>query len=113
MADKLSQSLDDILKTRRSGRRAAGRRPVVKTTKTTVTTVPANGVKKNTRNKPAAKQAAVPSGPSGGASDSKIIISNLVSAHPIWPISVESANMTQPTDVMESQLKVCETILAD
>ena len=84
MADKLNQSLDEILKDRRTARPAGrgprGGRAVVKTTKTTVKTVaPANGIKKNLRNKPT-QQVVAPTGPSGANGGSKIIVSNLVSA---------------------------------
>lgn len=80
-ADKLNQSLDDILKsnkTRRSTRPTRGARRVVNGAKTAAPAAPVGGVKKNSRApKPVAK-AAVPTGPSAGSADSKIIVSNLV-----------------------------------
>ncbi|KAI9713091.1 MAG: hypothetical protein M1820_001076 [Bogoriella megaspora] len=83
MADKLSQSLDEITKGRGGGSRRPIRRPgrqVVKSTSTKVTTVnPTNGVRKNVRNpRNNVKQVAAPTGPSGSG-ESKIIVSNLPS----------------------------------
>ncbi|KAF2496146.1 RNA annealing protein [Lophium mytilinum] len=84
MADKLNQSLDEILKTRRDTRPNRGAR---RGGKATAAAPPVGGVKKIT--KAAAKQATkhnVPTGPAG-ASESKITVSNL------------------PNDVDERQIK--------
>ncbi|KAF4125842.1 THO complex subunit 4 [Geosmithia morbida] len=85
MSGKLNQSLDEITASQRKvagGRRRNQRRG---TTRASVPTAPAGGIKKATkggRNAPPA-QAAPPRG------DSKVIVSNL------------------PKDVTEQQIKVC------
>ncbi|TKA80930.1 hypothetical protein B0A49_00943 [Cryomyces minteri] len=89
MAGKLDKSLDDILKGRRqSARRPRGGRPSTGTTKAhTATAAPVGGVKKTTRSAKPAGKATVPTGPSSGTGESKIIVSNL------------------PEDVEETQIK--------
>jgi hypothetical protein len=80
MADKLSQSLDEILSTRRAkSTRGRGRNVRGKATKAVA--APVGGVKKAVKSdKPAEKRA--PTGPrNAGAKDSKIIVSNLVCEH--------------------------------
>lgn len=91
MSDRLDQSLDEILKdrrTRRPGPRGRvgprGRRTVVKTARTTAkTAAPANGVRKsgrdNNKESKDAKLLAPPAGPSGAKGGSKILVSGLVS----------------------------------
>lgn len=82
MSDRLDQSLDQILASRRAtgtrGRGRGGRRAV--STRTT-TAAPAGGVQKKTRAaaKPAAKASTNGVGVSGATGiDTKIIVSNLV-----------------------------------
>lgn len=78
MSGNLDKSLDEILSTRRNtARRGRARRAPNTTRKTTV--APVGGVSKATRSaaKPAGKTS-VPSGPSSGHGESKIIVSNLV-----------------------------------
>ena len=79
MSEKLDQSLDEILGSRRgNARRGRGGRRVASSARTTVA-APVGGIKKNTkvgRGGPA--KAAVPSGPAAGNGESKIIVSNLV-----------------------------------
>ncbi|KAF2428869.1 hypothetical protein EJ08DRAFT_636244 [Tothia fuscella] len=87
MPDKLSQSLDQILSERkknaRSGRPGrAVRRPGAKAT----TAAPVGGVKKTLKGSKAPARG-IPTGPSNGARDSKIVVSNL------------------PLDVTEGQIK--------
>jgi THO complex subunit 4 len=91
MSGKLDQSLDEILSTQRRGsgvgRRGRGRR-APQAGKTAAVAAPVGGIKKNTRG-PKGTGRAVPTGPSSGAIDSKIVVSNL------------------PRDVNEAQIKVC------
>ena len=78
MTDKLDQSLDEILNSRRqTSRRGRGGRRASSSAKPTVA-APVGGVKKNTRSARGGVRAAVPSGPAAGNGDSKIIVSNLV-----------------------------------
>lgn len=78
MTDKLDQSLDEILNSRRqTSRRGRGGRRAPNSAKPTVA-APVGGVKKNTRTVRGGVRAAVPSGPAAGNGDSKIIVSNLV-----------------------------------
>ena len=80
MSGKLDQSLDEILSTRRktAGRRGRGGRRVGHGTKT-ATAAPVGGIQKSTRGaKTAPAKGAVPSGPTAGSGESKIIVSNFV-----------------------------------
>jgi len=86
MSGKLDQSLDDILKDRRSSGRGRGRRTGPARKVNVPTPAPVGGVKKTVRNAKAAGKAAIPTGPSGSG-ESKIIVSNL------------------PVDVSETQIK--------
>ncbi|MCJ1463426.1 hypothetical protein MMC07_002033 [Pseudocyphellaria aurata] len=87
MSDKLDQSLDEILNSRRqSSRRGRGGRRAPSSTKPTVS-APVGGVRKNTKTARGGVRAPVPSGPAAGNGDSKIIVSNL------------------PPDVSEVQIK--------
>ncbi|KAH6679249.1 putative mRNA export protein mlo3 [Halenospora varia] len=77
MSGKLDQSLDEILSTRRSsarGRGRGGRRVSSRTTKA-APAAPVGGVKKNPKTGKSNK--AIPTGPSGGNGESKILVSNL------------------------------------
>lgn len=78
MSEKLDQSLDEILNTRRKTARRGGRggRRVPNPAKATV--APVGGIKKNTKVTRGIVKNGVPSGPSAGSGDSKIIVSNLV-----------------------------------
>jgi hypothetical protein len=80
---KLDQSLDEILSVnKRSGVRGRGRqgRRVSRPGKTAAVAAPIGGIKKSTKQaKGGAK--AIPTGPSGGSGDSRIQVSNLVSAN--------------------------------
>lgn len=83
MSGNLDKSLDEILSTRRNtARRGRARRAPNTTRKTTA--APVGGVSKAARNapKPAGKSS-VPSGPSSGYGESKIIVSNLVCSQPV------------------------------
>ncbi|KAK8193037.1 hypothetical protein IWZ00DRAFT_505564 [Phyllosticta capitalensis] len=86
MADKLNQSLDDILKAnRRKNVRAKGARRSVGG-KPAAAAAPVGGVKKKTKvSKPSAQP--IPTGPAKASGDSKILVSNL------------------PHDVDEAQIK--------
>lgn len=78
MSDKLDQSLDEILNSRRqTARHGRGGRRAPSSAKPSVA-APVGGVKKNTRTTRGSVRAAVPSGPAAGSGDSKIIVSNLV-----------------------------------
>jgi THO complex subunit 4 len=78
MSEKLDQSLDEILSTRRKTARRGGRggRRVPNPAKTTV--APIGGIRKNTRVTRGTVRTGVPNGPSSISGDSKIIVSNLV-----------------------------------
>ncbi|RDL37273.1 putative mRNA export protein mlo3 [Venustampulla echinocandica] len=79
MSGKLDQSLDEILSTqRRSSVRGgkAGRRSTRRTASNPVVATPVNGVKKSARG-PKNVVKAIPTGPSGGSGESKILVSNL------------------------------------
>lgn len=106
MSGNLDKSLDEILSTRRNtARRGRARRAPNTTRKTTA--APVGGVSKAARNapKPAGKTS-VPSGPSSGHGESKIIVSNLVGSqhsHAFqWLLT-----LLKPPDVNEVQIKVC------
>jgi len=89
MSGKLDQSLDEILSTQRrsaTGGRGGRRRRAPKVGKTTAVAAPVGGVRKNTRPAKGAVKA-IPTGPSAGSGDSKIVVSNL------------------PKDVNEAQIK--------
>jgi len=74
MADKLNQSLDDILKTRRTSGRPNRGRGGAKAAAAAPT--PVGGVKKVTKNNKHVAKTNVPTGPSGSG-ESKISVSNL------------------------------------
>lgn len=78
MSEKLDQSLDEILSTRRKSARRGGRvgRRTPNPTKATV--APIGGIKKNTKAARGAVKTGVSNGPPAGSGDSKIIVSNLV-----------------------------------
>ena len=80
MSGKLDQSLDEILSTQRRSNRG-GKRVRGRTGKPTPAAAPVGGVKKTTKPARGATNKAIPTGPSGGSGDSKIVVSNLVSAH--------------------------------
>jgi len=88
MAGKLDQSLDEILKDRRSSARPRrNRRSTGGAKPSAVATPPVGGVKKVTKPAKIAGKANIPTGPSSGSGESKIIVSNL------------------PADVDETQIK--------
>jgi THO complex subunit 4 len=93
MSGKLDQSLDEILSTqRRSAVRGKGGRRgrrVPQAGRTTAVAAPVGGVKKTPKQAKGAVKA-IPTGPSGGPSDSKIQVSNLVST--VRALDVEHAN---------------------
>lgn len=80
MSEKLDQSLDEILSTRRKSARRGGRGGRRAPNPTKATVAPIGGIKKNTKAARGTVKTGVPSGPSAGSGDSKIIVSNLV-----WP----------------------------
>jgi hypothetical protein len=82
MAGKLDQSLDEILHSQRQAARRprGGRREAASTTRSPVA-APVGGVQKTARpTRNSGKATVVPTGPASKAVDSKIIVSNLVSA---------------------------------
>jgi THO complex subunit 4 len=85
MSGKLDQSLDEILSTQKRGSRTrrgagAGAARRAPSGRTTAVAAPVGGIKKPAK---AARGAvkAIPTGPSGGSGDSKIVVSNLVCSH--------------------------------
>lgn len=78
MSEKLDQSLDEILSTRRKTARRGGRGGRRAPNPSKATVAPIGGIKKNTRVARGSVKTGVPSGPSAGSGDSKIIVSNLV-----------------------------------
>lgn len=91
MSAKLDQSLDEILNSQRRSaprprtrRAAAGKAPGT-------TTAPVGGIKKNSRPTRSTAKSVIPTGPSAGTVDSKIIVSNLVSRH-VPPLLVVHVN---------------------
>lgn len=81
MSGKLDQSLDDIVKTRRTnnrgGRARARRGPGG--AKAATTAAPAGGVSKSTKPAKTATKAAAPTAPANSRAESKIIVTGLVS----------------------------------
>ncbi|PGH14505.1 hypothetical protein AJ79_02998 [Helicocarpus griseus UAMH5409] len=97
MADKLDKSLDDILSTRRGGGRRAGQRRRTSKAASTAAAAPVGGVKKTTRNARSISKA-IPTTPSLGLGESKIIVSGL-------PSDVNEANIKLPPDlIMRSRI---------
>lgn len=88
---KLDQSLDDILKTRRtSGRRGRGTRRSG-AGRPTASEAPVGGVHKATKQTKQTKS--IPTGPAAGSSgESKILISNLVRAQQFVQFAATHAN---------------------
>ena len=82
MSEKLDQSLDEILSTRRQSARRGGRggRRVANAAKPAAV-APVGGIKKSVKAARGNIRAVVPSGPSAGTGESKIIVSNLVNNH--------------------------------
>ena len=78
MSEKLDQSLDEILSTRRKTARRGGRGGRRAPNPANATVAPIGGIKKNTRVTRGTVKTGVPSGPAAGSGDSKIIVSNLV-----------------------------------
>ncbi|QSS57982.1 hypothetical protein I7I51_07401 [Histoplasma capsulatum] len=87
MADKLDKSLDDILSSRRTARRTSQRRRDTRSTRASHNTAPVGGVKKTVRNAKSTSKS-IPTGPSMGLGESKIIVSGL-------PSDVGEANIKQ------------------
>ncbi|KAI9787112.1 MAG: hypothetical protein M1839_003347 [Geoglossum umbratile] len=89
MAGKLDQSLDEILSTQRrtANRPSHGRRHKGSKDSAAPAASPVGGVKKNTKASNRGGRTSVPTGPSAGSVDGKIIVSNL------------------PADVNETQVK--------
>lgn len=78
-AGKLDRSLDEILKDRRANARRPRRaRPANGAKAAAPAAAPVGGVKKTTKPTKSAGKAAIPTGPSSGSGESKIIVSNLV-----------------------------------
>ena len=101
MSEKLDQSLDEILSTRRHSARRGGRggRRTTNPAKATAT-APVGGIKKSTKTARGNVRAVVPSGPAAGNGDSKIIVSNLVSGTfslhlPIFLLTLHIASRRQ------------------
>ncbi|KAI9766972.1 MAG: hypothetical protein M1835_007104, partial [Candelina submexicana] len=89
MSAKLDQSLDEILSTRKTPRgRGRGRRaPTAARVNGAAAAAPVGGIQKTTRSTRASARAVVPTGPTAGSGESKVIVSNL------------------PYDVSETQIK--------
>jgi THO complex subunit 4 len=82
MSANVDKSLDTIIGERKTNRKhLAGRRHRKAGSKATI--APVGGVKKPTKQKPVTKS--VPTGPSGAARSSKIVVSGLVSEAPCRP----------------------------
>lgn len=89
MSGKLDQSLDEILSTQKRGartRRGAGRR--APSGRTSAVAAPVGGIKKTAKPARGAVKA-IPTGPSGGLGDSKIVVSNLVSLSNLTPSQLQ------------------------
>lgn len=81
MSGKLDQSLDQILSDRKSSTRGRGRgrgRRVANAARVTKA-APAGGIQKNTRTKNTAAAAPTANGAANAGTETKIIVSNLVS----------------------------------
>ncbi|KAI9703792.1 MAG: hypothetical protein M1836_007562 [Candelina mexicana] len=89
MSAKLDQSLDEILSTRKTPRgRGRGRRaPTAARINGAAAAAPVGGIQKTARSTRASARAVVPTGPTAGSGESKVIVSNL------------------PYDVSETQIK--------
>ena len=104
MSANVDKSLDTIIGERKTNRKhLAGRRHRKAGSK--ATTAPVGGVKKPTKQKPVTK--AVPTGPSGAPRSNKIVVSGLVSEAFRRPFRYQTANLFQPIDVDQVQIKVC------
>ena len=89
MSANVDKSLDTIIGERKTNRKhLASRRNRKAGSK--ATTAPVGGVKKPTKSKPVTKS--VPTGPSGAARSSKIVVSGLVSAAPHQPFWHKTAD---------------------
>ena len=98
MSGRLDQSLDSIIDSQKKVKREQQRRrkPVKK--------APVGGVKKAIK---PIKSAVKPAGGAAGQPQaSKIVVSGLVS-HQTTPLHCIKANVYQPYDVNEAQIKVC------
>jgi THO complex subunit 4 len=82
MSGKLDKSLDEILSTQRRsatrGNRRGGRR-VAQAGRPAAVPAPVGGVKKHVKSARGAGKA-IPTGPSAGSGESKIVVSNMVSS---------------------------------
>lgn len=103
MSGKLDKSLDDILKGHRQTK-GRGRRAPKPGKPNGAIAAPVGGIKKATRVVRTAVKGAAPTGPSANG-ESKIIVSNLVSAFRSNNVSI-AADITQPADVTEAMMKV-------
>jgi THO complex subunit 4 len=99
MSGKLDQSLDEILSTQRRsatrGNRRGGRR-VSHPNRNAAATAPVGGVKKAVKPAKGAGKA-IPTGPSAGSGDSKIVVSGMVSIHSVS----RSLNITNCHDIAQ------------
>ncbi|EEH18574.2 hypothetical protein PABG_07634 [Paracoccidioides brasiliensis Pb03] len=86
MADKLDKSLDDILSSRRAGRRGSQRRRDSRSSRP-AHAAPVGGVRKFTRHAKSSSKS-IPTGPALGLGESKIIVSGL-------PSDVNEANIKE------------------
>lgn len=104
MSGKLDQALDDITSAqRRSARRRNNPR---RSTGRPAAPAPVGGIQKNLKPARGAGAKPTPAKAISANSDSKIIVSNLVSFSPCHPPSALT-NASQPKDVSEQQIKVC------
>lgn len=108
MSTKLDKPLDEIVSAKRrdSVRRRSLRRS---TTGRPAPTAPAGGIQKTAaKNSRGSAAKATPIKAAIPSSDSKVIVSNLVCCPTLsQPSSETVANIAQPKDVTEKQIKVC------
>lgn len=107
MSGKLDKSLDEIISTQRrtSVRGRSTRRTRRPGATKPAAVAPVGGIKKNPRQvKGAAK--AVPTGPSGGNSEGRILVSGFVSCLISYYLE-HLLTFLQPKDITEAMIKVC------
>lgn len=107
---KLDQSLDEIMKDTKPARAGRGRAPrrAAAVKSAAATAAPAGGIAKKTRAPKAPRTAAPVAATIPVSGESKIIVSGLVSQATCSCLLMRRiANIFQPEDVNEQQIKVC------